>query len=336
MTGFYFDLDRRVQLQLLALIQTCLVVLVCNAPAASMAEERGALLPHVKDCDTCSEMIAVPAGKYMMGATEEEFKGVMNKYKDTYQYETPRHLASVNAFLLAKYDVTRKEFSVFAKETGFQGKGCRVVKGHDFTDDPSADWGNPGFKQTDQDPVVCVSWNDAHKFIDWLNSKSRGSSRLKYRLPTETEWEYAARAGTTTAAYWGSDRQNQCKYENAYDRSASVLGLDVIDHEHPFADCADGFVETSPVGSFQSNPWGFADILGDVSQWMEDCPEPGYSTLPSVPPRSNSVFCRDTAALRGASWASVPMMVRAAFRGGGDVKFRESATGFRLAADRTN
>jgi formylglycine-generating enzyme required for sulfatase activity len=283
-------------------------------------------LRHFRDCDVCSEMIVLPSGNYMMGATEEEFRGQDNKYQFMYGIETPRHAVRVKSFALARFHVTRQQFSIFAKETGFSGKGCRTMRRQngEWWFDPDADWQNPGFPQTDNDPVVCVSWNDAQQYIAWLNGKLAGASAHQYRLPTEEEWEYAARAGTATPMYWGNGRQEQCKYENARDKSASVL-----DPDAPIAPCDDKNIWTSPSGFFQPNPWGLYDMLGNASQWVGDCWAMGYAEHLDLflPPNG---ICRDRVQ-RGASWASIPIAVRAANRNGRPPGFRDSTSGFRLA-----
>jgi formylglycine-generating enzyme required for sulfatase activity len=283
---------------------------------------------HFRDCDGCSEMIVLPSGKYMMGATEEEFRG-KDEYRFMYTIETPRHEATVKTFALGKFDVTRGQFAAFAEETGFNGKGCYIFDGKQWLTDMRADWRNPGFQQTDSDPVVCVSWNDAQKFIDWLNSKLPKTEARKYRLPTEAEWEYAARAGTVTATYWGDNPLDQCKYENTRDQSARVLGTTA-----PIADCTDGYVETAPVGSFKSNPWGLFDMLGNVNEWVADCSEIGYSAH-STKQIDSSRLCLSRS-LRGGSWATIPIGIRSAMRIGMRSDIRQSIFGFRLATDLSN
>ncbi len=281
---------------------------------------------HFRDCDYCSEMVAIPAGEYQMGATQDEFRGQDEKYQFMYAIETPRHVVKIKSFSIARFHVTRKQFSVFAEETGFSGKGCRVFKNGDWKFDADANWENPGFKQTNSDPVVCISWNDARKYIGWLNEKIKLVSGRHYRLPSEEEWEYAARAGTTTSTYWGDDRQKQCKYENARDESATVLGSDVS-----IAPCNDGYIWTSPVGSYLSNPWGLYDMLGDAKQWVDDCSETDYSAHSSLTSKSIETCLGHI--LRGASWAAIPFAVRSASRAGSSSDSRNSTNGFRLAAD---
>ncbi|WP_206955956.1 formylglycine-generating enzyme family protein [Trinickia acidisoli] len=307
------------------IVAAMLLALTMPISAAVVSGSQGVLKPFEKfqDCDTCSEIIVLPAGKYMMGATEEEFRSVKSKYKVMYGDEVPRHEEHVASFAMAKFAVTRGQFAWFAKETGFQGKGCEIFNGKTWVNDANANWQNPGFKQTEDDPVTCVSWDDAQKYIAWLNSKLKEAAETAYRLPTETEWEYAARAGTVTAAYWGNDPQEQCQYENARDESARFLDS-AIDH----ASCTDGYVYTAPVGSFKPNPWGLYDMLGNTSQWVQDCSRLGYYGPVNLSLSPNACKYR---ALRGTSWAGVPASVRSAMRAGMPENTRDSHYGFRLA-----
>jgi formylglycine-generating enzyme len=288
-------------------------------------------LQHFRDCDVCSEMVVLRSGKYMMGATKEEFKGKVefnngDASLTIYPDEIPQHEVTVKAFALARFNVTRAQFAVFARETGFRGEGCRISDGFQTKLIGDADWQNPGFPQTDRDPVVCVSWDDAQKYIAWLNAKLNKPG--KYRLPTEEEWEYAARAGTVTAAYWGDDPQEQCKYENARDLSARSL-----DPSAPYAPCTDGYVHTAPVGSFRPNPWGLFDMLGNARQWVENCSTIGYHQPPLTVETQPGECNRQ---IRGGAWASIPVKVRSAMRGGMKSSIRDNATGFRLAVDISN
>jgi formylglycine-generating enzyme required for sulfatase activity len=282
-------------------------------------------LKTFKDCDACSEMVVLPAGKYMMGATEEDFEGDSKGYKSNLLMEGPQHLVQVKSFALGRVNVTKKQFAVFARETGFTGKGCNTFKRTEWQIVPDADWENPGFPQTENDPVVCVSWNDARQYIDWLNKKLSGKTSHRYRLPNEDEWEYAARAGTTTPRYWGADRKKQCIYENTRDETAIVLGSDV-----PVAPCNDHFLWTSPVGSFLPNPWGLYDMLGNASQWMSECSENSKYGLLAWLPKVPEEQCRGHS-IRGGDWATIPSGIRAATAVGNNTSERNSSYGFRLA-----
>ncbi|BCQ25905.1 SUMF1/EgtB/PvdO family nonheme iron enzyme [Caballeronia sp. NK8] len=277
-----------------------------------------------KDCDYCSEMVVLPAGEYMMGANREDFEGDEKEYQFDLTVMGPPRSVKVRSFAIGRYHVTRKQFAVFANETGFEGKGCRTFNRTDWAFVRDADWKHPGFPQTEDDPVVCVSWDDTQKYIAWLNTKLSGKIKHSYRLPTNEEWEYAARAGTTTSRYWGSGRKEQCLYENTRDETAKAL-----DPDSPVAPCNDNYLWTSPVGSFRPNPWGLYDMLGDASQWLSGCSE-NSNALTAALPRVPEDQCRSHS-IRGASWATIPQGVRAASWGGGSRGIRNSAIGFRLA-----
>src|SRR5262249_38986956 len=165
------------------------------------------------DAAASPHMVVLPGGTFTMGSSAEQkawaasHGGSMGAVAD----EAPQHQVSLALFALGKYDVTRGEYAAFARETGYPagdgcGRGRAIFK---YEKDPKLSWENPGHAQSDRDPVVCVNWKDARAYIAWLNRKAhRGgaaSANGPYRLPSEAEWEYAARAGTTTKFYWGDD-----------------------------------------------------------------------------------------------------------------------------------
>jgi len=143
-------------------------------------------------------MVSIPSGTFMMGSPPTE--------EGRFESEAPVHSVEVRAFAAGRYDVTKKEYATYVRETAHAITGdCKVYNGKDMQRSPGKDWRHPNFRQTPHDPVVCVSWNDVHAYIAWLNNKVSGRKPGKsnagegpYRLLTEAEWEYAARAGTTT------------------------------------------------------------------------------------------------------------------------------------------
>ncbi|HLY64511.1 MAG TPA: formylglycine-generating enzyme family protein, partial [Chloroflexota bacterium] len=152
-----------------------------------------------QDCPDCPEMVAIPAGHFVMGSPVHE--------KGRFDSEGPQHPVSVHGFALGKYDVTVGQFLAFLKETGYQPAPCDPIL--DMT------WRSPGegiaYAPSDTDaldePAICVNWYDAQAYIAWLNARVHGRvsgpEAGPYRLPSEAEWEYAARAGTGTARWWG-------------------------------------------------------------------------------------------------------------------------------------
>ena len=227
--------------------------------------------------------------------------------------ESPQHVVSLRSFALGKYDVTRGEYAAFVRETGYPaGDGC----GRDsfkWNKQAGVGWQNPGFSQTERDPVVCVSWHDARAYISWLNGKMRrlvtAPDDGPYRLPSESEWEYAARAGTTTRFWWGDDD----------------AGAD----NHAWYKSNSGG-QTHPVGSRPSNSFGLYDMAGNVWQWTEDCYADSYANAPtdgSASEVGNNCLRVD----RGASWLYPAWLLRPAVRERNPADYRDVIMGFRLA-----
>jgi len=258
-------------------------------------------------CSSCPEMVRIPSGNFLMGisAVEEQRENVPELIRSLKQ----QHRVSVPSFSLGTYDVTRAEFERFVRETGYRARNqCYAVvhtggqyykegEGH-YELKVGTNWQNPAFPQTDHDPVVCVSWDDAQAYITWLSRKTG----YAFRLPTEAEWEYAARAGTTSARFWGDDRLQACKYANVYDLTATSELQPQADNLQHF-NCRDGFVFTAPVGSFKPNEFGLYDILGNVWQWVADCSiHPTYLGAPTDGSALTKQNCQSHVT-RGGSWA---------------------------------
>jgi formylglycine-generating enzyme required for sulfatase activity len=224
-------------------------------------------------------------------------------------------------FAMGRYEVTVAEFGMFVKATGYRtdaersGEGCWHVvlaKGK-LRDKPTEDasWRNPYIDQTGVHPVVCVSWNDAQAYVKWL-SKETGK---RYRLPTEAEWEYAARANTKTVYWWGDDFKDNranCRFCGS--------GWDFLKG-------------TAPVGSFPANPFGLSDTAGNVWEWVQDCMHQSYKGAPEdgrAWGEEDSGEC-GWRGDRGSSWGNSRGTLRSAFRGW---DYRpHHLIGFRLAQD---
>ncbi|MDP7344066.1 MAG: SUMF1/EgtB/PvdO family nonheme iron enzyme, partial [Alphaproteobacteria bacterium] len=185
-----------------------------------------------------------------------------------------------------------------------------------------SDWRSPGYSQTDEDPVVCISHEDAKDYTAWL-SRETGHS---YRLPSEAEWEYAARANTRSARYWGASADRACRYENVHDRTS----LRVNKFQWTSHDCEDGYAQTSPVGKFGANAFGLYDMLGNVREWTEDCWNESYA---GAPPNTKVWAAGDCSrfVVRGGSWNYNPRVARSAFRDWSGSDYRTDDNGFRVA-----
>jgi formylglycine-generating enzyme len=278
-----------------------------------------------RDCANCPEMVTIPKGSYEMGPApdEEQREGVPVANRQGLQ----RRITIDYSFALGKYEVTRGEFAVFVEATGYQaGISCW---GWDtdgvLRDAPGRSWRSAGFEQTDRDPVMCVNWDDAKAYAAWL-SKVTGKT---YRLPSEAEWEYAARAGSKGTRYWGDAPDDSCKYGNFADMAGAIaLGWDKKPDK--IFMCNDGHAYTAPVGSFKPNAFGLYDMMGNVWEWVDDC----YTDLPVGSPTDGRPVVADACAqrlLRGGSWYNSPWLVRSAFRYFGSGGVRSRSVGFRVA-----
>ena len=246
----------------------------------------------------------IPAGQFTMGSPAQE----TGRTPD----EGPQHTVKVAQFALGSTEVTFDEYDAFAKATNRQL--------------PSDEgWGRG------RRPVINVSWDDAQAYAAWLSEKAHKA----YRLPTEAEWEYAARAKTQTSRYWGDDPKNQqaCQYANVYDRQH----VDEIKKRYSWAgtpfDCDDAYPFTAPVGQFKPNAWGLQDMLGNAWEWVADCWHDSYQGAPNDGSDWEDKKGCDSGrrVLRGGSWNSYPGIVRAAYRGRSYPGSGDIFIGFRLA-----
>jgi sulfatase modifying factor 1 len=269
----------------------------------------------VQDCPQCPKMTVVEPGSFEMGSDPSD------RASDPGEY--PRHrVAIAKRFAIAQTAVSVGAFAVFAAETGYESAGCWVQTEEGWRQDARASWRAPGYPQADDHPVVCVSWHDASAYTDWL-SKRMG---VRYRLPTEAEWEYAARAGSKTLNFWGDDDRLTCSYGNVNDitskNKVAKFGVN----------CRDGFMFTAPVASFRPNPFGLYDVIGNAWQWTADCWLGNYDATPRDG-RAAEASGPCERVLRGSSWTDTPGPVRIAAREHRRPDERLSIMGFRLARD---
>jgi formylglycine-generating enzyme required for sulfatase activity len=298
-----------------------LVFFVCSATSVAAAADP----KQWQDCADCPEMIVIPAGRFVMGAApgEEERENLSEEFRNR---SGPQRSVEVKRFAAGRFEVTRREYGVFADETRRTSDGCFAWTGTRFEIDARRDWRSPGFPQDDTHPVACVSWEDATAYVTWL-SKRTGRN---YRLLTEAEWEYAARAGTATARFWGDDGARGCEYSNGAD--VSTAAKIPAAKAWPVAACNDRYAYTAPVGSYRANAFGLHDTLGNVGEWTQDCWIANYRSAPVDGGASLAGDCR-LRAVRGGSWDDAPVGLRSAYRVGSPTSIRLYSRGFRVAAD---
>jgi formylglycine-generating enzyme required for sulfatase activity len=267
-------------------------------------------------------MVLVPPGKFLMGTAEEE-KGPRD--------QRPQHRVRITRPLrLAVHEVTVGQFRSFVDATGYQTEAeVEIAKGTKQTASkkkraraPRKTWQNVRSEQTDDHPVVLVSWNDAIQFCTWLSEKEG----RKYRLPTEAEWEYAARAGTQKRFLDSDDAYGSLPIGNLADAS---LKESVPRHKRA-ATQSDGYAFTAPVGKFRPNQFGLCDVLGNAAELCADWYDLSYyAQSPESDPPGPAHGERHVA--RGGSWLQLPLSV--ADRWPVPLIARNDWMGFRVACD---
>ncbi len=265
------------------------------------------------DPSTGMQFVSIKGGCFDMGDT---FGG---GEKD----EKPVHRVCVDDFYLGKYEVTVGQFRKFIDATGYKtkaekGNGCFVDKGDKWEKDPNANWRNPGFSINDSHPAVCISWNDAVAYAKWMEGKGGKS----YRLPTEAEWEYAARDGGKNVKYAGGSGQRS---GNIADES----GKRKFPEWKASSGYDDKYVYTAPVGSFQPSALGLYDMDGNAWEWCSDWyGEKYYTNSPKDNPKGPEKG--QYRVLRGGSWTRNEWYGRAGNRGSAAPTIGANDSGFRL------
>ncbi|MDW8479728.1 MAG: formylglycine-generating enzyme family protein [Xanthomonadales bacterium] len=273
------------------------------------------------------EMVVIPLGGFRMGSPEREPNRRTNEGP---QFE----VRFARAFALSRAEITVAQFREFVRATGYQTDAERLGDSSVYSEETGRidkqrriSWENDyaGGRAEDEAPVVHVSWNDANAYAQWL-ARSTG---LRYRLPSEAEFEYALRAGTTTAFPWGDGNPDRV-LENVtgdQDRSATRRSWSVA-----LPNYGDGFWGPAPVRSFPPNPFGLHDMNGNVSEWVQDCWHDNYVRAPTDGRPWVNEGC-NRRVVRGGSWASTPDQLRSAFRLGVNADFRGARVGFRVARE---
>ena len=291
----------------------------CNAAPNSTTQRT------FRDCPNCPEMVVIPTGSFTMGTLAAH--RVATEVPAELE---PQRIRIERAFALGRYEVTRAEYAEFAAATGRAGVAvkCRTwVESVQGFRDLMITWDAPNVprKPTARHPATCIDWHDARAYAEWLSAKTGRA----YRLPSEAEWEYAAKAGTNTLRYWGDDPNAGCRYANLNDRRTQA--------RYPLAwagvNCNDGFEDVAPVGSLKPNAFGLYDMIGNVWEWAEDCSTLTYHGRPT----DQRAWVWDGGCKRriqrAGGWSTGPERTRAAFHGDGDAEDRADFAGFRVALD---
>lgn len=276
--------------------------------------------------DLKMRLVLIPAGTFEMGAPAAD--------TDAESDEKPQHSVKIsNPFYLGAYEVTRDEFGQFVAAENYETDAERDGKGgwgfneatNKFNHEPIYNWRNIGAKQSGDQPVVNVSWNDAQAFCRWLGKRENRT----YRLPTEAEWEYAARAGTTTKYVHGIDPEGLAAIGNVAD--GTFKGKGPAESTHGI-DSSDGYVFTAPVGKFAPNAFGLYDTTGNVGEWCADWyGHDVYRRATSIDPTGPTTGT--SRVLRGGSWNDAAASCRTSDRSRSTPSYRDFYLGFRVVLE---
>jgi formylglycine-generating enzyme len=241
----------------------------------------------------------IDQGDFQMGSKESE--------EGSYSTEYPAHEVQIDGFWMGTYELTNREYRLWRPE-----HNSGEYYGYSLNDD--------------NQPVVKVSWEDAKAFTEWLTKQHEG--KFIFRLPTEAEWEYAARAGTTTNRYWGNNPNDACEYANVADKAAKNNNFDWGD----IGECNDGYPVSSPVGKFRPNSFGLMDMLGNVWEWCSDWMDYNYyaSSPKNNPPGPSAGKYR---IFRGGSWWLAMSLTRSATRFSDIPEHMDINLGFRIVRE---
>jgi formylglycine-generating enzyme required for sulfatase activity len=282
-----------------------------SAPPVALARR------SFKDCDICPEMVEIPEGYFQMGSPPSQVIRGTN--------ETPQHTVRfARPFAMGKFEVTVDQFAAFVDATGYQpASQCAVyVLDQDQWVPKPGSFREPSYPVTGAHPAACVSWwNDAKAYVAWLREKTG----KPYRLPSEAEWEYAARAGTTTPYSFGEDdHPNPCEHAKLADASTRFSWrLETCSSNHGHG--------TAPVGQHRANNWGLHDMHGNLWEWVEDC---WHDTYVNAPADGSAWVDGGNCARRpnrGGSWHNPLIGLRVARRISIGINSANSHRGFRVA-----
>lgn len=271
------------------------------SPAPTPAPSRYRAGETIQDCSICPELTVIKAGRFEMGTPPQE-EGRLG-------FEGPLHTVAIaRDFAIGVTEVTFSQYDACVSDGGCGRRPQDYANGRG------------------SNPVIDVSWLDARAYVEWLSRRTGA----RYRLPSESEWEYAARAGTRTSRHWGEDPVETCRYANVADTAPGRDPLTVA--AGGYAICDDRWQYLAPVGTMRPNAFGLYDMFGNVWEWIEDCWYPSYADAPTDGSARVSDVC-ETRVLRGGSWLVPPALIRSGMRDHYGMGQRNNAIGFRIARD---
>ena len=284
---------------------------------AAIEQERALIRKGVfRDCDSCPDVVVVRAGEFMMGSSKSEIDAGSAEDNEGPQ----RTIVIPQSLAVGRFEVTRDQFEAFVRNSGHKvGDKCWALENNEPRERTDRSFRNPGYPQNGSHPAVCVSWDDATAYADWL-STATGKS---YRLLSEAQWEYTARAGMAAAIVPEAD---VCAFGNGADQSARQAKLP---GNWAYLACTDGYSHTAPVGSFKANAFGLYDLMGNVWEWVEDCYGRNLTEIPADGRARTSADCREHT-VRGGAWSTPARMLRTAVRAKAPAGARFDDVGFRV------
>ncbi len=281
------------------------------SPVASQDTKRLSPGQVFRDCATCPLMSVVAPGEFTQGSLADAS-------------EQPPHQVIIPApIAFATREVTMGEFQEFVDKMPLQTQGCNVYDEGEWRWRGDINWDSLDDSQTAQHPVSCVSWDEATAYAAWLSQKTG----QVYRLPSASEWEYAAGAGTVSRLPLGADVSSVCNHANVADETAArrYPGWEALA-------CNDRYAQSAPVGVFLANGFGLHDMIGNVFEWVQDCWNDSYQGAPANGSARSDGDCT-ARELRGGSWFTSPAYLRASYRNQFERGYRSSSVGFRVVRE---
>ena len=290
-----------------------------------------------RDCEHCPEVVSVPAGSFVMGAEIKESRALgLPDYWAT--REQP--LVSVRldySFAMGRYEVTRGEFARFVNATGYRpAPGCWHFVGSEWLWDESRSWEDAKIGQNDEHPVTCINWHDAQAYLEWLSD----ITGHRYRLASESEWEYAVRGNRSSVFWFGDSSVDICRWVNLGDESTrqefgwhqTQIKYEVMG-DWKGEPCDDGYPTTAPVKETTANPFGLHGMLGNANEWVADCwNDTHQGAMTDGRPRLTQGDC-GMRVMRGQGWTAIAAGTRPAFRLKMTATDRRFTFGFRVVRD---